>query len=246
MKTLQIFLKSGKAEFAKSCAFQLQGLSEQEIGDVYKNMPNDCFVMNKQDYLMKVQQISDEYKSNLAKLQLCKLWEDKTGTEHPYAWSIAHITPILACVPPQKWNGYKRAFGAINRKSSDDAEVKFALEFLTSNPIWEDIADKKKIDAAFISAILRNLKSVLTDLNEVREYLVKHAPSIAPYDWSGHSEIFPLIKELAENKYSKEPYERVLRRIDSMDGEKLKNYLKRLVKGNIVVGIEILEDDAEV
>ena len=36
-----------------------------------------------------------------------------------------------------------------------------------------------------------------------------------------------------------------MRRIDSMDGDKLKDYLKRLVKGNMIVGIEILEDGGE-
>jgi len=30
-----------------------------------------------------------------------------------------------------------------------------------------------------------------------------------------------------------------------MDGDKLKEYLKRLVKGNMIVGIEILEDGEE-
>ena len=59
-------------------------------------------------------------------------------------------------------------------------------------------------------------------------------------------EINRLIKELAQSKYSKEPMERVMRRIDSMDGDKLKRYLKRLVKDNMTVGIEILEDGEEV
>jgi hypothetical protein len=240
------FLKSDRDIFAKSCAFQLQGLLEQEINDVYKSIPNDCFVLGKQDYLQKMQLLVDGYKNNLAKLQLRKLWQEKTGTEYPYAWSTAYRTPILACVPSNKWSDYKRAFGAVNRTNPDDAEVKFALEFLTANYIWDDITDPKKIDKAFSKAILGNFKSVLTDLNEVREYLAKHASSISPYDWSGHSEITRLVKELAEGKYSKEPYERVMRRIDSMDGEKLKNYLKRLVKGNMIVGIEILEDGEEV
>ena len=51
---------------------------------------------------------------------------------------------------------------------------------------------------------------------------------------------------MAQSKYSKEPYERVMRRIDSMDGDKLRDYLKRLVKGNMIVGIEILEDGGRV
>lgn len=94
-------------------------------------------------------------------------------------------------------------------------------------------------------AILGRYKTILTDLNEVRRYLIDHS-QVSPYDWSGHLEINRLIKELAQSKYSKEPMERVMRRIDSMDGDKLKRYLKRLVKDNMTVGIEILEDGEEV
>jgi hypothetical protein len=36
-----------------------------------------------------------------------------------------------------------------------------------------------------------------------------------------------------------------MRRIDSMEGDRLKEYLKRLVKNNMAVGIEILEDGGE-
>lgn len=238
------FLKSDREVFAKICAFQLQGLSEQEISDIYKNIPNGCFLMGKQEYLQKIEQIVNDYKSNLLKMQLRNLWKERTGTDYPYQWSTKYRTPLLSCVPTSKWNDFKRAFGAVNRQNSEDSDVKFALEFLTANPIWDDITNQEKIDKAFINAVLGNLKSVLTDLNEVREYLLKHT-QISVYDWGGHQEIYRLVKELAQNKYSEEPYERVMRRIDSMDGDKLKDYLKRLVKGNMIVGIEILEDGEE-
>ena len=242
-ETIVVFLKSDKDNFAKSCAFQLQGLSEQEIGEVYKSIPNDCFILNKQGYLQKIQQIVESYKNNMARLQLRELWKEKTGTDYPYEWSSKYKTPLLVCVPANKWTDCKRAFDAVNRSNPGDAEVKFALEFLTANPIWDDITNQEKIDNAFKKTILGNFKTVLTDLNEVREHLAKY--NISPYDWSGHSEITRLIRELAQSKYSQEPYERVVKRIDSMDGEKLKTYLKRLVKGNMVVGIEILEAGEE-
>jgi hypothetical protein len=98
-------------------------------------------------------------------------------------------------------------------------------KFLTANPIWDDITNQEKIDKAFVMAILGRYKTILTDLNEVRRYLIDHS-QVSPYDWSGHLEINRLIKELAQSKYSKKPMERVMRRIDSMDGDKLKRYLK--------------------
>jgi hypothetical protein len=152
------------------------------------------------------------------------------------------ISPASYC--PLKLDQIKRAFSAVNLKNPEDSEVKFAFEFLTANPIWDDITNQEKIDHAFVKAILGRYKAVLTELDEVRKYLKDHT-QVSPYDWSGHLEVNRLIKELAQNKYNKEPLERVTRRIDSMDGDKLKRYLKRLVKDNMTVGIEILEDDEE-
>jgi hypothetical protein len=238
------FLRSDREIFSKACAFQLQGLSEPEIAEIYKSIPNNCFVINKQDYLLKIDQLVNDYKSNLAKIQLRELWKEKTGTDYPYQWASFYKTPLLACVPTDKWSDYKRAFSAINLKNPEDSEVKFALEFLTANPIWDDITNQEKIDRAFVKAILDRYKAVLTDLDEVRKYLNEHT-QVSPYDWSGHLEISRLIKELAQSKYSKEPFERVMRRIDSMEGDRLKEYLKRLVKNNMAVGIEILEDGGE-
>jgi hypothetical protein len=239
------FLSSDKEVFAKACALYLRGLSEQDIYEIYKNIPNNCFVISKQDYLIEIDRIVDDYKSNLAKMQLRSLWKEKTGTDYPYQWATKYQTPLLACVPTNKWSDYKRAFSAVNLKNPEDSDVKFALEFLTANPIWDDITNQEKIDKAFVMAILGRYKTILTDLNEVRRYLIDHS-QVSPYDWSGHLEINRLIKELAQSKYSKEPMERVMRRIDSMDGDKLKRYLKRLVKDNMTVGIEILEDGEEV
>ncbi|GHV54659.1 hypothetical protein FACS1894206_07920 [Deltaproteobacteria bacterium] len=242
--TIIDFLKNDRDVFTKAGAFLLQGLSEQELTEVYNSIPNNCFVMNKQDYLQTIQQIVNNYKSNLAKMQLRNLWKEKTGTDFPHQWSTKYKTPIIACVPDDKWSDFKRAFGAVNRKNPDDSDVKFALEFFKNNAIWDDIANQEKIDKAFIKVILGSYKSVLTDLNEVRDYLSKKT-SVPPYDWIGHIEINKLIKDLAQSKYGQEPFERVMKRIDSMDGDRLKEYLKRLVKGNMIVGIEILEDGEE-
>jgi hypothetical protein len=237
-------LKGDKAVFVKSCAFQLQDLSEDEISKIYNVIPFSCFVMRKQDYLQKVEQIVSAFKSTLAKIQLHSLWKDKTGTDFPYQWSAKYRTPLLALVPADKWSDFKRAFGAVNRQNPEDSEVKFALEFFENNNIWDVLNSQSAIDKAFVVAILGNYKAVLTDLDEVRNYLTQNT-AVRPYDWSGHMEVSKLIKELAQSKYSKEPLERVMRRIDSMDGDRLKDYLKRLVKGNMIVGIEILEDGKE-
>jgi predicted Zn-dependent peptidase len=133
----------------------------------------------------------------------------------------------------------------VNHSSSENSEVKFALSYLKANPIWDDITNQEKIDNAFRKAILGRYKSILTNLVKVRKYL-KENTQVSVYNWSGNSEVARLIEELAERKYRQEPYEHLIRRIDSMDAYKLKDYLKRLVKDNMRVGIEILEDGKEI
>ena len=146
------------------------------------------------------------------------------------------------CVSTNKWNDFKRTFDAINSQNPDDSEVKFALEFLNFNIIWDVITNQEEIDKAFIEAIIGVYKTILTDLTEVREYLDANT-QIDPYDWSGHKDVSRLVRELAQSKYDREPFQRVIMRIESMDGDKLKEYLKRLVRENMTVGIEILEDN---
>jgi hypothetical protein len=178
-------------------------------------------------------------------MQLRGLWKEKTRTDYPYQWSTKYRTPLLGLIPPEKWNDFKRAFGAVNRQSPEDSEVNFALEFFAKNPIWDDLTNQKTIDLAFVKSVLGSYKTILIDLDEVRDYLIKRAANVQPYDWSGHMEINRLVKELAQSKYGKEPFERVMKRIDKMNGEELKKYLIRLIQNNMVVGIEILESGEE-
>jgi hypothetical protein len=48
------------------------------------------------------------------------------------------------------------------------------------------------------------------------------------------------VKQLAEAEYNAGGSDKVLMKIDEMDDAQLKQYLKRLVKDSMTVGIEIL------
>ncbi len=53
------------------------------------------------------------------------------------------------------------------------------------------------------------------------------------------------MKQLAEAEYNAGGSDKVLMKIDKMDDAQLKQYLKRLVKDSIKVGIEILANGGE-
>ena len=64
--------------------------------------------------------------------------------------------------------------------------------------------------------------------------------SVDTYDWRDNPSVKSKVKRLAEAEYNAGGSDRVLLKIDEMDDALLKQYLKRLVKDSITVGIEIL------
>ena len=79
---------------------------------------------------------------------------------------------------------------------------------------------------------------MLPDLDKVRDTL-EHL-SVDTYDWRGNPSVKGKVKQLAEAEYNAGGSDKVLLKIDEMDDAQLKQYLKRLVKDSITVGIEIL------
>ena len=49
---------------------------------------------------------------------------------------------------------------------------------------------------------------------------------------------------MAEAKYNQVGYEKALEKIDNMDADSVKRYLKELIKDNMIVGIEILKENS--
>jgi hypothetical protein len=236
-------LYSAKDIFIDKNKESLSGLSEEEITNVYEALPTDLFPRDQHDYLQLVSNHIGAYKNNLKKMQLKKRWFDMTGTETPRKWSDKYLTPILACVPDEDWNTYKRTFGAINKNDPTDSDVQFALEFINKCDIASILSEKEKIDTAFAKRIVGSFSRILPDLDKVREYLRQNTFDVAPYDWCENPEIPKLIRNLAEKRYRENACEKVINRIDSMSDDKLKEYLKHLVRGNMIVGIEILDDE---
>ena len=52
-----------------------------------------------------------------------------------------------------------------------------------------------------------------------------------------------LIKEYAQSKYNTKGYEAAIKKIDNMDAESVKKYLKDLIKNNMSVGIQIIKNN---
>ena len=219
----------------------LEGLSDGDIADIKSKMQIELFELPKTDCNIKVKEAAEEFRKNQLKSQLFRLWKDKTGTKNPREWSNRYRTPILSCVPETEFENAKKVFDTLNRNWGTDSEIKFALGFLETATFFEIIADDGKRDAAFKRDIVGEYSVLLPDLDKVRDTLDRL--SIDTYDWRDNPSVKGdrgKVRQLAESEYNSGGSDRVLLKIDEMDDAQLKQYLKRLVKDSISVGIEIL------
>jgi hypothetical protein len=216
----------------------LEDLNDKDIADVKSKLQTGLFELPKTDCNIKVKEAAEEYRKNQLKSQLFRLWKDKTGTKNPREWSSRYRTPILCCVSEPEYEKAKKAFETLNRNWGTDSEIKDALAFLESTTLFDSLVDEEKRDEALKRDMVGEYSILLPDLDKVRDKL-DHL-SVDTYDWRDNPSVKGKVKQLAEAEYNAGGSDKVLLKIDEMDDAQLKQYLKRLVKDSITVGIEIL------
>lgn len=234
------FWQSQNEIFSRVCSFWLEGLSAEQIDDVFKQIHTGVFTRSKSEYLQIVEDEVNAYKRNLGKTKLRNLWYEKTNTTTPRVWSTTYQTPLM-CMIDKDEDRAKNAFATINRNNPDDIEIKKAIEFLEQTDIFNNLNSSENRDKCFMEKVVKNYSAVLTDINEIRKHLSERITS-EPYDWYPSVEVERKIKAFAEARYNSGGSDKALRKIEEMSPEKLKNYLKQLIKDNIVVGMEIIND----
>ena len=226
--------------FKRVCGYYLDGLSDEEIKEVFATIPAGSFTYEKADYLNTVEAKVKAYKEGLKSAKLKKLWRDKTGTDTPRAWSEKNKMPILCLVPDAEIAKAKTAFGAVNRAKSDEATIDKAMEYLSTAKFFDFLADDTALDKAFRDGIIKSYAVMLTDIQEVKDYLDSRITA-DPFDWFGLPEVDKKLRQMAEAKYNQGGCDRALAKIDEMDISDVKKYLKDLIKDNMIVGMEIIK-----
>ena len=231
-------LNNDRRVFAEIYEPYLEDLSDNDIADVKSKLQTGLFELTKTDCNVKVKEAAEQFRKNQLKSQLFRLWKDKTKTKNPREWSSRYRTPILCCVSEAEYEKAKKAFETLNRNWGTDSEIIVALELLESTTLFDILADEEKRNEAFKRDIIGEYSILLPDLDKVRDKL-DHL-SVDTYDWRDNPSVKGKVKQLAEAEYNAGVSDKVLLKIDEMDDALLKQYLKRLVKDSITVGIEIL------
>ena len=228
--------------FRKACAYIVRRFSDEETREIYKLLPNNLFTSEKSDYQAAVQTAVDKYISEQSATKLKEIWREKTQTENPKQWSKKYRTPILCMIKDKDIPVARAAFGTLNRKKPDPASIDKAIEYLESADFYDRLSDQEERDKAFRENVVRSYSVMLDDLEEVRSHLWR-VMGTEPYDWFGLPEVDRKLKEMAEFKYNESGCNKALEKIDSMDVADVKQYLKRLIKDNMVVGMEIIKGE---
>lgn len=239
-EAFRVFYTNQVDLFKRVCGYYLDGLSDDEIKDVFGTIPAGTFTYEKSDYFTVVENKVKAYKEGLKSAKLKALWKEKTGSDTPRAWSKKHKMPILCLVPDSEIAKAKAAFGTVNRTKSDETSIDKAIEYFKEASFFELMSDEVALDKVFRDGIIKSYAVMLTDIQEVKDYLDSHITA-DPYDWFALPEVDKKLKQMAEAKYNRGGCAQALAKIDEMDIADVKKYLKALIKDNMVVGMEIIK-----
>ncbi len=239
-KEIRDLLNNEQQIFTEAYAQYLENFNDSDIIEIKSNLEIGMFEFTKIECNEKVKNAAEEFSRKQLKTKLFNFWREKTGTKNPLDWSKNYRTPILCCIPEREFDKAKKTFETLNRSWSKDVEIKAALEFLQTTNLFDDLNDENKRNSSFQSSILGTYSPLLQNLEEVRNAL--ESLSIETYDWLENPRVKNKVRQLAEAEYNAGGSNKALTKIDKMDDSNLKRYLKRLVKENMTVGIEIITD----
>lgn len=228
--------------FKKTCNISLQGLSDGDKEKIFLKISSGQFTADKASYHKLVEDTVLAYRKELGSLKLKTLWKDKTHTDSPIKWSETHKMPILALIPEDEESECREMFDILNHGNPSDKDIEKAINYLEKFKYWDILNDKDAQDKAFISRILGDRSVILTDVQKVKEYLSSHVSEI-PYHWMGNSQVSTTLKSYAEHEYEQSGFSIAMDKIDSMNADDVKKYLKELIKNNMTVGIQIIKNN---
>lgn len=229
------------AVFRELYAPYLEGFTEEECEEIRNSITENMFVLSATKSNSTVKKAAEDYRKNQVKSQLFKFWGDKTsGTKNPRQWSQKYQTPILCCVDPSIYSEAKKAFAVLNSSVQSESEIKSALAFLESATFFEQLSDSSYRDQCFMKRIMGYYVKLLPDIKTVRNTLEDLA--VDPYDWSDDPRVQAKIKSMANAEYNAGGSDNAIKTIDSMGESELRDWLKKLVAGDMELGVKIISN----
>ncbi len=225
-------------------SYQLDGLNEDEIHELYSALPVNSFTASQGTYHRIVDEQAKKLKGAQLKNKLLELWSETAGNKNPREWSKAHRTPILAMVPQSEYETARKVFETIMTPSSEERDVLFSIDYLETRPTYlKALDDERRIEEAFAEKIIgEEYRVLLADNDEVRRELERKFNGDA-YQWYPSVRVNDIVKKFAEHKYYiGEAHDRVTERVNRKSDREAKDLLIKLVDKNFEVGLKLLRE----
>jgi len=234
-------LSDSMAVFREIYAPYLEEFTIEECEEIRNSITENMFVLSATKSNGTVKKAAEDYRKNQVKSQLFKLWSDKTsGTKNPRQWSEKYQTPILCCIDEAIYGEAKKAFTVLNSSVQSESEIKSALDFLEKATFFEQLADSDYRDQCFINRIMGYYVKLLPDIQNVRNVLDEL--TVDPYDWSDDPSVRAKIQSMASAEYYAGGSDSAIKTIDSMGESELRDWLKKLVTGDMELGVKIISN----
>ncbi|KJU83051.1 hypothetical protein MBAV_004751 [Candidatus Magnetobacterium bavaricum] len=174
---------------------------------------------------------------------LLEKWRDLTGTDTPGKWASNMRIPVL-CLFEGELKEAADTFSIINKPDNPmrNEQIDSAIRFLENSQNVKTLSDIARCNEIFKEFITGEYGILFTgaDINNLKDILHKRETNV--YNWYYSKARFdPTIKELASQKYGESYCGEIFQAIDSLPPEKVKDYLKELVKSDPLVGISIMK-----
>lgn len=236
---IQEILDNRLAVFMDVYAPYLGGFTEAECEEIKNSITAEMFTASYTASNAIVKKAAEDYRKNQLKSQLSKLWGDKTeGSKNPRAWSERYRTPILCCVKDDQYADAKKAFSTLNSSMQSEADIRDALAFLQKADFFPDIVSADYRDQCFSERIVGDYKSLIPDVNAVRNEL--ESTGISAYEWNDNPSIRSKIFSMAAAEYNAGGSDKVVNIIKGMGDAELKKWLTDIARKDMGLGIKII------
>lgn len=236
---VQEILDNPLAVFMNVYAPYLAGFTETECEVIKNSITSEMFTASSTASNAIVKKATEDYRKNQVKLQLYKLWSDKTGgSKNPRVWSEKYRTPILCCMKAVQYADAKKAFATLNSSTQSEADIKEALTFLQKADFFNDIASADYRDKCFATCIIGDYTSLISDIEVVRDTL--ESTGISAYDWNDNPSVRSKVFCMAATEYNAGGSDKVVNIIGGMDDAELKKWLTDIVRKDMSLGVKII------
>jgi len=221
--------------------FTGQKISEQEASELYRTLPNLSNATSaevREAILRTLPQQTRHKKMDYIR----QSWKDHTGFESPASWSEEMRTPIQWVLEGEAHNAFFSQYDRLEQLP--EHELDQAIAYLSRH--LSELAvlnDNDYVLDRFVQAAAGDYAALIRqsgNASDVRDYVYRSFDGKV-YQWPLRlSEVNQKVRQWVHENYYSSAYPKLIRLIDEMPPNSVKNVIKQLISKDALVGIRLM------